>query len=136
MYRITDIPAEEIELQAIRASGPGGQHVNKVSTGIHLRFDIGASSLPPAVRHRLRGMLDRRVTLDGLVVIKATQFRSQEKNRQDALVRLDELVVQAQRKRKHRIKTKPTRASVQRRLTTKKWRGGRKRLRSRPKVDD
>ena len=136
MYRITDIPAEEIELQAIRASGPGGQHVNKVSTGIHLRFDIGASSLPPAVRHRLRGMLDRRVTLDGLVVIKATQFRSQEKNRQDALVRLDELLVQAQRKRKHRIKTKPTRASVQRRLTTKKWRGGRKRLRSRPKVDE
>ena len=136
MYRITDIPAEEIELQAIRASGPGGQHVNKVSTGIHLRFDIGASSLPPAVRHRLRGMLDRRVTLDGLVVIKATQFRSREKNRQDALVRLDELLVQAQRKRKHRIKTKPTRASVQRRLTTKKWRGGRKRLRSRPKVDD
>ena len=136
MYRITDIPAEEIELQAIRASGPGGQHVNKVSTGIHLRFDIGASSLPPAVRHRLRGMLDRRVTLDGLVVIKATQFRSQEKNRQDALVRLDELLVQAQRKRKHRIKTKPTRASVQRRLTTKKWRGGRKRLRSRPKVYD
>ena len=136
MYRITDIPAEEIELQAIRASGPGGQHVNKVSTGIHLRFDIGASSLPPAVRHRLRGMLDRRVTLDGLVVIKATQLRSQEKNRQDALVRLDELLVQAQRKRKHRIKTKPTRASVQRRLTTKKWRGGRKRLRSRPKVDD
>ena len=136
MYRITDIPAEEIELQAIRASGPGGQHVNKVSTGIHLRFDISASSLPPAVRHRLRSMLDRRVTLDGLVVIKATQFRSQEKNRQDALVRLDELLVQAQRKRKHRIKTKPTRASVQRRLTTKKWRGGRKRLRSRPKVDD
>ena len=136
MYRITDIPAEEIELQAIRASGPGGQHVNKVSTGIPLRFDIGASSLPPAVRHRLRGMLDRRVTLDGLVVIKATQFRSQEKNRQDALVRLDELLVQAQRKRKHRIKTKPTRASVQRRLTTKKWRGGRKRLRSRPKVED
>ena len=136
MYRITDIPAEEIELQAIRASGPGGQHVNKVSTGIHLRFDIGASSLPPAVRHRLRGMLDRRVTLDGLVVIKATQFRSQEKNRQDALVRLDELLVQAQRKRKHRIKTKPTRASVQRRLTTKKGRGDRKRLRSRPKVDD
>ena len=136
MYRITDIPAEEIELQAIRASGPGGQHVNKVSTGIHLRFDIGASSLPPGVRHRLRGMLDRRVPLDGLVVINATQFRSQEKNRQDALVRLDELLVQAQRKRKHRIKTKPTRASVQRRLTTKKWRGGRKRLRSRPKVDD
>lgn len=136
MYRITDIPAEEIELQAIRASGPGGQHVNKVSTGIHLRFDIGASSLPPAVRHRLRGMSDRRVTLDGLVVIKATQFRSQEKNRQDALVRLDELLVQAQRKRKHRIKTKPTRASVQRRLMTKKGRGGRKRLRSRPKVDD
>ena len=135
MYRITDIPAEEIELQAIRASGPGGQHVNKVSTGIHLRFDIGASSLPPAVRHRLRGMLDRRVTLDGLVVIKATQFRSQEKNRQDALVRLDELLVQAQRKRKHRIKTKPTRASVQRRLTTKKWRCGRERLRSRPKAD-
>ena len=136
MYRITDIPAEEIELRAIRASGRGGQHVNKVSTGIHLRFDIGASSLPPAIRHRLRGMLDRRVTLDGLVVIKATQFRSQEKNRQDALARLDELLVQAQRKRNHRIKTKPTRASVQRRLTTKKWRGGRKRLRSRPKVDD
>ena len=136
MYRITDIPAEEIELQAIRASGPGGQHVNKVSTGIHLRFDISASSLPLAVRHRLRGMADRRVTPDGLVVIKATQFRSQEKNRQDALVRLDELLVQAQRKRKHRIKTKPTRASVQRRLTTKKGRGGRKRLRSRPKVDD
>ena len=136
MYRITDIPAEEIELQAIRASGPGGQHVNKVSTGIHLRFDISASSLPPALRHQLRGMADRRVTPDGLVVIKATQFRSQEKNRQDALVRLDELLVQAQRKRKHRIKTKPTSASVQRRLTTKKGRGDRKRLRSRPKVDD
>ena len=136
MYRITDIPAEEIELQAIRASGPGGQHVNKVSTGIHLRFDISASSLPPALRHQLRGMADRRVTPDGLVVIKATQFRSQEKNRQDALVRLDELLVQAQRKRKHRIKTNPPRASGQRRLTTKKGRGDRKRLRSRPKVDD
>ncbi|MEM7365346.1 MAG: alternative ribosome rescue aminoacyl-tRNA hydrolase ArfB [Pseudomonadota bacterium] len=136
MYRITDIPTEEIELQAIRASGPGGQHVNKVSTGIHLRFDIGASSLPPAVRQRLRSIADRRVTPDGVVVIKATQFRSQEKNRQDALARLDELLMQAQRKRKHRIKTKPTKASVQRRLTTKNRRGDRKRLRTRPRGEE
>ena len=136
MYRVTDIPAEEIELQAIRASGPGGQHVNKVSTGIHLRFDIDASSLPPAVRQRLRAVSDHRVTPDGVVVIKATQFRSREKNRLDALSRLDDLLMQAQRKRKYRIKTKPTRASVQRRLTTKNRRGDRKRLRSRPRGDD
>ena len=136
MYRVTDIPAEEIDLQAIRASGPGGQHVNKVSTGIHLRFDIDASSLPPMIRQRLRAIRDRRVTPDGKVVIKATQFRSQEKNRQDALSRLDDLLVEAQRKRKHRIKTRPTRASVQRRLTSKNKRGDRKRLRTRPRGDD
>lgn len=136
MYRVTDIPADEIYLQAIRASGPGGQHVNKVSTGIHVRFDIDASSLPLSVRQRLRAIRDRRVTPDGKVVIKATQFRSQEKNRQDALSRLDDLLIEAQRKRKHRIKTKPSRASVQRRLTRKNKRGDRKRLRTKPRDED
>ena len=93
-------------------------------------------SLPLSVRQRLRAIRDRRVTPDGKVVIKATQFRSQEKNRQDALSRLDDLLIEAQRKRKHRIKTKPSRASVQRRLTRKNKRGDRKRLRTKPRDED
>ena len=129
MIRAWQIPEHELEWTAIRSGGPGGQHVNKVATGLHLRFDVGASCLPDALKHRLRALRDSRVTRGGLVVIKSTGFRSREMNRQEALERLDQLLQEAQRVRKPRRRTRPTRASVQRRLDTKRRQGDRKRLR-------
>ena len=98
------IPLAEIDVQAIRAQGAGGQNVNKVSSAIHLRFDINASSLPEDYKQRLQEMRDRRISSDGIIVIKAQRFRSQEKNRDDALLRLQEQV----RKRAVRPKTRRT----------------------------
>ncbi len=110
---------DELQFDAIRASGPGGQNVNKVSNAVHLRFDIRASSLPEAVKARLLNWADQRITADGVVVIKAQDSRSLERNRADAVARLIELVQAAAHVPKARRATKPTYGSQQRRLEGK-----------------
>ncbi len=125
------IPDEEIEFVAIRAQGSGGQNVNKVSNAVHLRFDIRASSLPDEIKARLLDLRDQRISSDGIVVIKAQQFRSLEKNRDDARTRLHELVAKASVRPKPRRATKPTRSSQVRRVESKVKRGRVKALRGR-----
>lgn len=123
------IPDREIQLEAIRAQGAGGQHVNKVATAIHLRFDIQASSLPEEIRSRLQALPDQRITTEGIVVIKAQQFRSQEKNRADAIKRLRQLVLKAMVRPKKRRPTRVPKAARKKRLDSKTKRGQVKRMR-------
>lgn len=128
------IPEEELEFKAIRAQGAGGQHVNKTSTAIHLRFDIHRSSLPEFYKSRLLGCRDQRISSDGVIVIKAQRYRSREQNRQEALERLREIVENATRLRKKRKPTQPTQGSRTRRLDRKSQRGRTKTLRKKPTV--
>jgi ribosome-associated protein len=123
------IPDAEIDIQAIRAQGAGGQNVNKVSSAIHLRFDIKASSLPDRYKQALLKLSDQRISSDGVIVIKSQNFRSQEKNREEALSRLQQLIKTAAIKPKIRKPTKPTKASKQRRMESKTKRGRLKGLR-------
>jgi ribosome-associated protein len=129
--RHLSIPLREIDFSAIRSQGAGGQNVNKVSSAIHLRFDIKASSLPGMVKERLLQTPDSRITAEGIVVIKAQNHRTQELNRQEALDRLKQLVEAACRVPKRRVATKPTKGSVKRRLETKKQQSSIKKMRGR-----
>ena len=118
-------------MQAIRAQGAGGQNVNKVSSAIHLRFDIGASSLPELYKERLLALRDRRISSEGVLVLKAQRFRSQEKNRADALARLQELVAGVTVDRKKRQPTRPSKNAKRKRMDSKTRRGKLKSLRGR-----
>ncbi|WP_166257089.1 alternative ribosome rescue aminoacyl-tRNA hydrolase ArfB [Marinobacter salicampi] len=137
MLRITDqitIPEAELEFQAIRAQGSGGQNVNKVSSAVHLRFDISQSVvLPEYLKARLLALSDSRITSDGVLVIKAQKFRSQEKNRADALERLKEVIQEGLVVQKARRATRPSLGAKKKRIEKKKQRGQKKQLRG--KVD-
>ena len=126
----------EVEVSAIRASGSGGQKVNKVSAAIHLRFDIEASSLPDYYKEKLLSLKDKRITKEGIVVIKSQQHRSQEQNRDEALERLVELIKSVNVVQKKRVPTKPTKGSVGRRLDSKKKQSNKKKLRGRVDKDN
>ncbi len=139
MIEVTDaiaIDERELEESFVRAAGPGGQNVNKVATAVQLRFDVRRSpSLPEAVRARLERLAGRRLTQDGVLIIDARRYRSQERNRQDALERLIALIRRAAQPRARRRPTKPTASARRRRIEAKRQRAETKRLRSTPPVD-
>lgn len=126
---------KELDFSPIRASGPGGQHVNKVSSAVQLRFDIAKSSLPSWVRTRLLELSDRRISSEGIVIIKAQRFRSQDKNKQDAVARLESLLDKATTQEKPRIASKPGRAAKEKRLREKKQQSDKKGLRKQGSFD-
>jgi ribosome-associated protein len=127
--RTISIPDNEVDIEAVRSAGPGGQNVNKVSTAVHLRFDVGASSLPDTCKERLLALSDRRRTKDGVIVIKAQRHRTQDMNRADALERLQEIIARACKPVPVRKATKPSRASRRRRLEAKVMRAVTKKMR-------
>jgi ribosome-associated protein len=132
MFTVTShisIPDSEIDIHAMRSQGAGGQNVNKVSSAIHLQFDIAASSLPPRYKEELLKLRDHRISDDGVITIKAQQYRSQEQNREDAFNRLRELIQSVAIPRKKRRATKPTKGSQNRRIESKKKQGRLKALR-------
>jgi len=138
MLKINDnisIPDREIEISAIRAQGAGGQNVNKVSSAIHLRFNIHDSSLTDEIKQEMLGTRDKRINKEGIVVIKAQRYRDQEKNRIDALDRLSNLIIKALTKQKKRVPTKPSKRSRLRRMDSKNRKGQTKRLRYKPDLE-
>ncbi len=130
------IPENEIQCEAIRAQCAGGQNINKVSTAIHLRFDIHHSSLPDIYKEKLALMRDRRISKDGIIIIKAQRYRSQEKNREDAFKRLKNLIVNAMIEQKNRTPTQPSRSAKTKRLDRKTKQGHIKKLRQKILPED
>ena len=124
-----EIAEDEVHLEAGRAQGAGGQNVNKVSSAIHLRFDIAASSLPEEYKSRLLSLSDKRLSSDGVIVIKAQRYRTREQNSKDALERLKELIARSTQRHRKRIPTRPSKAAKQRRLDSKSQRSRIKQLR-------
>ena len=129
------IADEEIDIHYIRAQGAGGQNVNKVASAAHLRFDIKHSSLSETIKQRLLAMSDRRISADGVLVIKAQRYRDQAKNRADALERMKALIIKATGNRKKRIATKPSKNAQRKRINNKTHRGKTKVLRGKPKLE-